>query len=107
MAEAGRLQQRRVLITGAASGIGRRTALLFTAEGAALTLLDRSVEGLAEVARETRGLAVGADVTDEASVAHVVEQGAAAMGGLTASSMPLALSFAGRYSRSALPTGGV
>jgi len=44
MAEAGRLQQRRVLITGAASGIGRRTALLFTAEGAALTLLDRSVE---------------------------------------------------------------
>jgi NAD(P)-dependent dehydrogenase (short-subunit alcohol dehydrogenase family) len=42
MAEAGRLQQRRVLITGAASGIGRRTALLFTAEGAALTLLDRT-----------------------------------------------------------------
>jgi len=82
MAEAGRLQQRRVLITGAASGIGRRTALLFTAEGAALTLLDRSVEGLAEVARETRGLAVGADVTDEASVAHAVKQGAAAMGGI-------------------------
>src|SRR4029077_11165941 len=82
MTEAGRLQQRRVLITGAASGIGRRTALLFAAEGAALTLLDRSVEGLAEVARETRGLAVGADVTDEASVAHAVERGAAAMGGI-------------------------
>ena len=57
MAEAGRLQQRRVLITGAASGIGRRTALLFAAEGAALTLLDRSMERLAEVARETGGLA--------------------------------------------------
>jgi len=82
MAEASRLQQRRVLITGAPSGIGRRTALLFAAEGAALTLLDRSVEGLAEVARETRGLAVGADVTDEASVAHAVERGAAAMGGI-------------------------
>ena len=54
MAEAGRLQQRRVLITGAASGIGRRAALLFSAEGAALTLLDRSLGGLAEVARETR-----------------------------------------------------
>lgn len=82
MAEAGRLQQRRVLITGAASGIGRRTALLFAAEGAALTLLDRSMERLAEVARETGGLAVDADVTDDGSVAHAVERGATAMGGI-------------------------
>src|SRR3984893_18281293 len=82
MAERGRLAQRRVLITGAASGIGRRSALLFAAEGAALTLLDRSVKGLAEIARETGGLAVEADVTDEGSVAHAVEQGAAAMGGI-------------------------
>lgn len=82
MAEAGRLQQRRILITGAASGIGRRTALLFATEGAALTLLDRNAEGLAELARETRGHAVAADVTDEASVAQAVKQGAAAMGGI-------------------------
>jgi len=82
MTEAGRLQQRRVLITGAASGIGRRTALLFATEGAALTLLDRSVEGLAEVARETGGLAVETDVTDEGSVADAVKRGAAAMGGI-------------------------
>jgi NAD(P)-dependent dehydrogenase (short-subunit alcohol dehydrogenase family) len=82
MAEVGRLQQRRVLITGAASGIGRRTALLFAAEGAALTLLDRSVEELTEVARETGGLAVETDVTDEGSVARAVERGAAAMGGI-------------------------
>lgn len=82
MAETGRLHQRRILITGAASGIGRRTALLFAAEGAALTLLDCNAEGLAELARETRGLAIGADVTDEASVAHAVERGAAAMGGV-------------------------
>jgi NAD(P)-dependent dehydrogenase (short-subunit alcohol dehydrogenase family) len=77
-----RLRERRVLITGAASGIGRRTAQLFAAEGAALTLLDRSAEGLAETARETRGLAVEADVTDETSVANAVEQGAKAMGGI-------------------------
>jgi NAD(P)-dependent dehydrogenase (short-subunit alcohol dehydrogenase family) len=82
MAEAGRLQQRRVLITGAACGIGRRTASLFAAEGAALTLLDHSAEGLAEVARETGGLAVETDVTDEGSVARAVERGAAAMGGI-------------------------
>ncbi len=77
-----RLHDRRILITGAASGIGRRTAELFASEGAALTLLDRNSEGLAEVARDTRGLSVEADVTQDASVAHAVEQGAIAMGGI-------------------------
>jgi len=78
----GRLHGRRVLITGAASGIGRKTAELFAAEDAALTLLDCNREGLAEVARETRGVSVEADVTQEAAVAHAVEQGATAMGGI-------------------------
>ena len=78
----GRLQGRRILITGAASGIGRRTAELFAAEGAALTLLDCDRKRLAEVARETRGVAAEADVTQEASVARAVEQGANAMGGI-------------------------
>jgi len=77
-----RLHDRLILITGAALGIGRRTAELFAAEGAALTLLDRNSEGLAEVARDTRGLSVEADVTQDASVAHAVEQGAIAMGGI-------------------------
>jgi NAD(P)-dependent dehydrogenase (short-subunit alcohol dehydrogenase family) len=78
----GRLQGRRILITGAASGIGRKTAELFANEGAALALLDRNREGLAEIARETRGLSVDADVTQELSVSQAVEQGAAAMGGI-------------------------
>ena len=78
----GRLHGRRVLITGAASGIGRKTAELFAAEDAALTLLDCNRDGLAEVARETRGVSVEADVTQEAAVAHAVEQGATAMGGI-------------------------
>src|SRR5216684_1604733 len=79
---ADRLKGRRILITGAASGIGRRTAELFAAEGAALTLLDCDRKRLAEAARETGGVAAEADVTQEASVAHAVEQGAAAMGGI-------------------------
>ena len=78
----GRLHGRRVLITGAASGIGRQTAELFAAEDAALTLLDCNRDGLAEIARETRGVFVEADVTQEATVAHAVEQGATAMGGI-------------------------
>jgi len=47
-----------------------------------LTLLDSNRERLTAVARETRGVAVAADVTQEASVARAVEQGAKAMGGL-------------------------
>jgi NAD(P)-dependent dehydrogenase (short-subunit alcohol dehydrogenase family) len=78
----GRLQGRRILITGAASGIGQRTAELFAAEGAALTLLDCDRKRLASVARETGGTAVEADVTQEPSVRRAVEQGASAMGGI-------------------------
>ena len=78
----GRLRGRRVLITGAASGIGQRTAELFAAEGAALTLLDCDRKRLASVARETGGTAVEADVTQESSVTRAVEQGAGAMGGI-------------------------
>jgi NAD(P)-dependent dehydrogenase (short-subunit alcohol dehydrogenase family) len=77
-----RLQGRRILITGAASGIGQRTAELFAAEGAALTLLDCDRKRLASVARETGGTAVEADVTQEPSVTHAVEKGASAMGGI-------------------------
>ena len=78
----GRLEGRRILITGAASGIGQRTAELFAAEGAALTRLECDRKRLASVARETGGIAVEADVTQEASVARAVEQGAGAMGGI-------------------------
>lgn len=77
-----RLRGRRILITGAASGIGRATAELFAAEGAALTLLDRDAKGLAEIARSTGAHFFETDITDEASVARAVAQGAAAMGGM-------------------------
>src|ERR1700741_241935 len=78
----GRLRGRRILITGAASGIGQRTAELFAAEGAALTLLDCDRRRLASVARETGGTAVEADVTQEPAGTRAVEQGAGAMGGI-------------------------
>ena len=54
----GRLMGRRIVITGAASGIGRRTAQLFAAEGAALTLLDRDAGHLSAATAATGGLAV-------------------------------------------------
>lgn len=48
------LDGRRVLITGAASGIGASTALAFAAEGARLGLVDRDAEGLSAVADAIR-----------------------------------------------------
>lgn len=45
-----RFQGKKVLVTGAASGIGRATALLFAREGADVTIADINEAGLAETA---------------------------------------------------------
>ena len=45
------MQGRRVIVTGAASGMGKAIAELFAAEGASLALLDRDAERLAPVAK--------------------------------------------------------
>lgn len=76
------LAGRRVLVTGAASGIGRATADLFVRRGARVALLDRDpdVASIAAAAGGTIGLAV--DVADEAAVTRAVGDAAAAMGGL-------------------------
>ncbi|WP_049823862.1 SDR family NAD(P)-dependent oxidoreductase [Bradyrhizobium sp. WSM2254] len=77
-----RLSGRRIVITGAASGIGRMTAQLFAAEGASLALLDRNGKGLADAAGHVSGLALEVDITDEASVTTAIGQAARAMGGI-------------------------
>ena len=77
-----RLAGRKIIITGGASGIGRSTARLFAREGAAVTVLDRSDEAAATVAKEIGGTAVAVDVSDPASVANAVAAAAAAMGGI-------------------------
>jgi len=78
----GRLRDRRIVVTGAASGIGKATALLFASEGARLALFDLDERGLEDTARRTGGVTVRADVTDESSVADGVKRAAAALGGL-------------------------
>jgi NAD(P)-dependent dehydrogenase (short-subunit alcohol dehydrogenase family) len=77
-----RLAGRRILITGAASGMGRAMARRFAAEGAALALLDISEETLAAVAREVGAEHATADVANLAQSGAAVEHAAAALGGL-------------------------
>src|ERR1700753_3915692 len=60
----GRLEGKSVIITGAASGIGRAASLLFSKEGARLIAVDRS-----ESVKETARLVVEAGGTIEAALA--------------------------------------
>lgn len=79
-----RLEGRKVLITGGASGIGLATAQRFVGEGAHVALLDRDREGLerAVQALGNRAVAVAADVTDEAQVGHAVDEASRVLQGL-------------------------
>jgi NAD(P)-dependent dehydrogenase (short-subunit alcohol dehydrogenase family) len=74
-----------VIVTGGASGIGRATALRLAAEGARVCIADMNAEAAAAVVAEIEGaggaaLACGADVSQEADNAHMVEQTLARFG---------------------------
>jgi len=81
----GALAGRRILITGAANGIGLATVTRFVAEGAKVAALDRDEPALAALRGRfdgTRLHAVRADVADPAAVEAAVETCAAALGGI-------------------------
>jgi NAD(P)-dependent dehydrogenase (short-subunit alcohol dehydrogenase family) len=78
----GRLRDRRILITGAASGMGQAIAELFAAEGAKLVLLDRNAAGVAAVAATLHAEGFGCDVSARDEVNEVVTKAGVALGGL-------------------------
>jgi 2-hydroxycyclohexanecarboxyl-CoA dehydrogenase len=78
-------ENRVVLVTGAASGIGRAIALALAAEGYAVAVADVQEDAGGDVAAEakaggTQALAVRIDVTDTDSVAMAVERASEALG---------------------------
>jgi NAD(P)-dependent dehydrogenase (short-subunit alcohol dehydrogenase family) len=84
------------LITGAGSGIGRATALLFAREGARVVVADWNLEGARETTEliEAEGfsaLSVEADVSNEESVAAMVRRSVEHFGGLDCASNNAAL----------------
>ena len=87
----GKLQGKRAIITGAASGIGRASARLFAKQGAALLLADWSEEGLAETQKliaadggsaGVKVLTQRLDAGKEADVQAAVERAVKELGGL-------------------------
>ena len=84
----GRLEGRSTVVTGAASGIGRATSLLFAKEGAAVVCVDRAgeVEATAAAIREAGGRAVAVlgDAGKEDDVKAYIDRAVAEFGGLDA-----------------------
>ncbi|EPE94212.1 SDR family oxidoreductase [Rhizobium grahamii] len=86
---ASRLTGKRILITGAAQGIGLAITKAVLREGASVYLIDRDEVLLRQEAEKLRGEGyragyVGADITDAKSIAAVVEKAKSEIGQLNA-----------------------
>ena len=82
----GGLTGRVALVTGGGSGIGREVALRLAAQGACVVVADldgaSAEKTVSELGRATQGVAVEADVRDEAAVAAAVDAAVLAFGGV-------------------------
>jgi 3-oxoacyl-[acyl-carrier protein] reductase len=84
----GALAEKRALVTGAASGIGRATAIALAAEGAGVVIADRAprenIDAAVSAVETAGGRAFGvkADVSREEEVLTLFDQATAWLGGL-------------------------
>jgi rhamnulose-1-phosphate aldolase/alcohol dehydrogenase len=80
------LAGRVALVTGAASGLGRATALRLAAEGACLVVADRDLAGAEAVAKEIgnsdKAIGISMDVTSEEAITAAILSANLAFGGV-------------------------
>jgi NAD(P)-dependent dehydrogenase (short-subunit alcohol dehydrogenase family) len=79
---AGKLDGRRILVTGAASGMGLSIARRFAAEGARLAMLDLNEAGVLALSDEHGATGLGCDVADRSAVDGAVAKAGEALGGI-------------------------
>lgn len=84
-----RLSNKKIVITGAASGIGRAAAALMVAEGAHVLIADLDPKAADAAAAEMggddsvgRAVGIAVDVMDEGSISDMVERAVAEFGGI-------------------------
>lgn len=85
----GRLAGKRIMVTGAAQGIGAALARAFHREGARLLLVDRDAALLGETVAELEAagatlVSTVADITDAAAIAAAVDQAGGTIGRINA-----------------------
>jgi len=100
--KAGTADARRVVVTGASSGIGAATAIAFAREGARLWLGARGEAGLDDIARRCREAGGSADVrvvdvTDAGAVAAFAQEAREGLGGIDLWFSCVGIGVVGRY----------
>ncbi len=80
------LAGRIALVTGAASGLGKATALRLASEGACVVVADRDLDGAVKVAAEIgntdKAVGISMDVTSEEAIADAIAASSLAFGGV-------------------------
>jgi len=82
-----RFEDKRVLVTGAASGIGQASALRMAAEGATIACVDLQAEGASQTAKQIeeaggQAFSLACDVSNEDAVNEAVAEAVERLGGL-------------------------
>jgi NAD(P)-dependent dehydrogenase (short-subunit alcohol dehydrogenase family) len=83
----GRLAGKRAIVTGAGSGIGRASALLFAREGASVLAVERDRAALSDTVAAIRsaggrGIEITGDAGQEPDVAAYIDRARSEFGGL-------------------------